>query len=161
MSNTKRKLNKQNNDSKESSFHIGLLKTQHKLRAGEFIKDVWKARSIASIDKHLSEDFVDHNSWLGVTKDLKSWKLGFQHFRKSFPKYKFSLDKLVSEGDIVAIKYNITIRVKQNSLSGNDLDDNQVTLSGVDMYRIAKGKIVERWGLDINNSITQTQRIYN
>ena len=156
MSDTKRKLDEQDSGSKKSSSPIGLLKTQHKLRAGEFIKDIWEARDISSIDKHLSEDFVDHNSWLGVTKDLKSWKTGLELFSKKFPNYKFSLDKLISEGDIVAIKYNITIGVKQDNLK-----DNQVTLSGVDMYHIAKGKIVERWGLDINNSITQTQRVYN
>ena len=56
----------------------------------------------------------------------------------SFPNYKFSLEKLVSEGDIVTTRYNI--------ITGSD---NSTIISGVDMYRIARGKIVERWGSEI------------
>ena len=161
MSNIKHKLNEQDNKNKRSSFRSGLLKTQYKSLIGEFIKDVWKARSITNIDKHLSEDFVDHDSWLGSTQDLESWKKGFEDFCNSFSNYKFSLEKLISESDTVAIKYNIVIENSQNSPLTNGLNSNHIILFGVDMYRIARGKIAERWGLNINSAITQTQKNYN
>ena len=135
MSKSKHKLD-ESKQSQRSSFRSSLLKTQYKSRVGQFIKDVWKARDIANINKHFASDFVDHNSWQGSVEDLEGWKNGFANFCDTFPNYKFSLEKIVSEGDIVATKYRI--------VTGTD---EYATISGVDMYRIARGKIIERWGL--------------
>ncbi len=136
MSEIKHDSDEQANSSTKSRFRSNLFKTQHKSCVGKFIKDVWKTRDIASIDNYLSSDFVDHNSWQGSVQDFKGWKNGFKNFCDTFPNYKFSLEKIISEGDVVATKYSI--------VTGTD---EYATISGVDMYRIARGKIVERWGL--------------
>ncbi len=158
MSNIKHKLGRQDSSHEKLGFRLYLSKSQYKLLVGQFVKDVWKDRSIATIDKHLSSEFVDHNSWQGSPQNLESWKIGFIHFCDTFSGYKFSLEKIVSEGDIVSIKYSIIIGVNQHGSSKNELNSDYITISGVDMYRIAKGKIVERWGLDLNYTITGAQR---
>ncbi len=138
MSKSKHKLDGQSKQSQRSGFGSSLLKTQRKSCVGQFIKDVWKERDITNINKHFASDFVDHNSWQGFVEDLEGWKNGFANFCDTFPNYKFSLEKIVSEGDIVATKYSIVTGTNEN-----------VVISGVDMYRIARGKIVERWGSEI------------
>ncbi len=139
MSNTKHKPDEQVYSPKRTSFRSSLFKTQHKSCVGQFIKEVWKAQDLTSVNKHLASDFVDHNPWQGFAQDLEGWKDGFANFCNTFPNYKFSLEKLISEGDIVATKYSIVTGA-----------DESLVISGVDMYRIARGKMVERWGSEID-----------
>jgi predicted ester cyclase len=66
-------------------------------------------------------------------------------FREVFPDWRSDLEQLIAENDLVAENF-IAHGTHRGSLMGETPTGREMTLRGVNIFRVAGGKIVERWG---------------
>ena len=89
-----------------------------------------------------SKDFVAHagKRSAGLAEDLQD----AQGWRQAFPDGQYTVDQMIAEGDRVVVQY--TGR-GTNTGTGNGLPatGKHVEVTGVTIFRIANGKIVEEW----------------
>ena|ERR1700704_5170079 len=56
-------------------------------------------------------------------------------------------DHIIAEGDKVVIRWTCT-GTHHGTFRGNRADGNRLAFSGMNIYRLRDGKVVERWGVE-------------
>lgn len=69
----------------------------------------------------------------------------FRKFRKAFPDLTVAIDHMVADEENVAIAYTIT-GTQQGAFQGIAPTGKKIHARGVQIARLERGKIVERWG---------------
>ena len=101
--------------------------------------------NMSLLDEVLAADGVDHNPAPGQAPGLEGVKQVFSQFLAAFPDLQFTVEDMIAEGDKVASR--ITTRgTHKGDFQGIPATGKQVTQTGIDIVRIAGGKVVERWG---------------
>ena len=88
---------------------------------------------------------VDHNLQPGQEPGLAGVEQIIGLYHAVFPDLTLSCDDIVPSGDKVAVRWTATGTHEGDQL-GVPATHRKVTLSGIDIVRIANGRIVERWG---------------
>ncbi len=92
----------------------------------------------------MDPDFVDHDALPGQSPDREGHRQILAAFRSAFPDLKVTTEDVVVEGDKVVSRW--TARgTHQGELMGIAPTGNGVTIKGIDVLRIAGGRIAERW----------------
>ena len=104
------------------------------------------ARDPAVIDAFFADDFVSHNNPPGFPPGVDGVKQFFSMFRDAFPDVTVVIDELVADGDRVAVATTFT-GTHQGELMGMAPTGKHVSVTGIDIVRIAGGRIVEHRGL--------------
>ena len=95
------------------------------------------------VDDFLAPDFVEHNPFPGIPPTRDGWKQAFMAFVNGAPGYHI-VDDLVAEGDKVVGR--ITAYGKHTGeLFGIPETGRDIRVSGIAIWRIQDGKIVEHW----------------
>jgi predicted ester cyclase len=68
----------------------------------------------------------------------------FQSIQKAFPDFEINIDSLVVIRDRVMVRYNIQGTHKGNFM-GLEPTYQRMTISGIDIFRLDNGRIVEHW----------------
>jgi predicted ester cyclase len=95
------------------------------------------------LDDYLAPDFVDHNPFPGTTPDLQGMKDAFNLFLEATPG-DHRIEDLVAEGDKVVARISAK-GTHEADLFGVPATHNPLTMTGIAIWRIADGKIVEHW----------------
>jgi predicted ester cyclase len=77
-------------------------------------------------------------------RGIPAWVEFFQALRAAFPDMTTTLEHLLGEGDLVAVRH-IWRGTHEGDYEGIAPTGRQVTFTGADIYRIVDGKIVEEW----------------
>ncbi len=94
----------------------------------------------------LADNVVQHISGLPPeAKSLEGFKQLLPALPQAFPDVLFEAEDLVAEGDKVAFRLNWT-GTHQGEFFGIPPTGTRATVSEMHMFRIADGKVVERWG---------------
>lgn len=113
-------------------------------------------KGIQGVDEHFAPDFVAHLPGRPYAiKSREEFKVLLQAYLTAFPDFHATTDDLVAEGDLVAIRETYTA-THTGSYDGVLLDDDgvpmnipptgkKIDLTGIDIYRLKDGKIVEQW----------------
>jgi steroid delta-isomerase-like uncharacterized protein len=101
--------------------------------------------SWASLDELLTVDVVDHSPAPGQEPGREGIKKIFEAFRTAFPDLHFHVEDMIAEGDKVASRIS-THGTHQGDFQGIPSTGKPVTQTGIDILRLAGGKVVERWG---------------
>lgn len=86
--------------------------------------------------KLLAEDAVEHGGGRAIDS--------IKRLREAFPDADLVQDDLVAEGDLVVERFTLT-GTHRGEFHGWPASGRRVRLRGVNVYRIAHGRIVERW----------------
>jgi steroid delta-isomerase-like uncharacterized protein len=109
--------------------------------------EAWSKGSLDVIDELIAEDFV--GIVIGGPEQIRG-PHGFREFvamyRKAFPDLSISIDEQIAEGDTVVTRWTAT-GTHQGDLMGMPATGKQAITSGVNINRVAGGKLVEGWGL--------------
>jgi predicted ester cyclase len=65
-------------------------------------------------------------------------------FESAFPRYKLIIEDMIAEGDKVAVRATFQ-GIHRGEFMGIQPTSKEVTISGMLIYRITNGKIVEFW----------------
>jgi steroid delta-isomerase-like uncharacterized protein len=103
-----------------------------------------KAATTAAIDKFYATDIVVHSS-VGVDiRGLKDFKQYYSESYDAFSDAHLTIDDIIVEADKVAIRYTMT-GTHKGKFMGIPPTNKKVTMWGINIARIAGGKIVEAW----------------
>jgi predicted ester cyclase len=112
----------------------------------EFITALFTDGDLTAVDRYLDPGFVNHDPPMpGAPDGPDGMRQAGEVFRRAFPDWRSEVQQLIAEGDLVA--ENFTARGTHRApLMGETPTGREVVLRGVNIFRIADGKIVERWG---------------
>jgi predicted ester cyclase len=92
----------------------------------------------------VAADFLDHDPLPGQPPGLEGAEYVVSTMHGAHPDLRFTIDDLVAEGDRVTIRW--TLRATNTGpLFGRPPSGQPVELAAIVIFRIANGKITERW----------------
>ena len=103
-------------------------------------------RDPAVVDDFFAADFVSHNNPPGFPPGVDGVKRFFAMFRDAFPDVSVEIDEIVADGDRVAVATTFT-GTHDGELMGVAPTGRRVSVTGIDILRVAGGKIAEHRGL--------------
>jgi steroid delta-isomerase-like uncharacterized protein len=103
-------------------------------------------RDLAVVDRFFAPDFVSHNNPPGFPPGVDGVKQFFAMFRDAFPDAAVAIDEIVADGDRVAVATTLT-GTHEGELMGMAPTGRAVSVTGIDIVRVADGRIAEHRGL--------------
>ena len=112
------------------------------------IEEVINQHDLAAIDQFYAPNVVGHFSALPKEPKEVQGREAFKQFLSmyltAFPDVQFTIEGMIAEGDSVAFRH--TFRgTHTGAIMGIPATGKQVSVTGIDIVRIAGGKIVEQW----------------
>jgi predicted ester cyclase len=98
----------------------------------EYYANVLNGNKLDLIDIYFSENYVSH-SWF---KNRDGLGKALLDHRKVYPKIRFDLQDMISEGDRIAVRSKITLIDNKNI---------KKVISEIEIHRIEHGQFVEGW----------------
>ena len=109
------------------------------------VYELFSGGNLEALEEVIAPDAVDHNAQPGLAAGLAGVRQTLGMFRAAFPDLRFTAEDLLAEGDRVATRVTAT-GTHRGEFQGLPPTGKQVTISGIEIVRIANGKVVERWG---------------
>jgi steroid delta-isomerase-like uncharacterized protein len=120
---------------------------ENKELINRYFDEAWNKRNPAADDEFIAPDVVVHAAPLpGAPPGVEGAKAVLQMFITAFPDLHVVNEDLVGEGDMIMQRW-VSHVTHSGPLLGIPPTGKQVTLRGMNLFRIASGKIVERWGV--------------
>jgi len=110
-----------------------------------FLEDVWSRGDLDACDQLINADHVHHFGARDIRgpDGVKALVAGL---RQTFPDLRIDVDDVIAEGDKVAVR--MTLRgTDRGGFMGQAPTSNSVSYEAVDFFRVANGKLIERWGV--------------
>jgi len=98
----------------------------------------------AALAQIVTADYHSHNASPILPPGLAGVQAQAAQFHAAFPDAKSTVDQLVAEADLVTISYS-TSGTQKGDYQGVTATNVPMTFSGIDLYRVKDGKIVEGW----------------
>ncbi len=99
----------------------------------------------AALDAVLAADAIDHNPVPGQGPGLEGVKQVFAVFAAGFPDLHFTVEDMIAEGDKVVSRLTMH-GTHRGDFQGIAPTGKSITQTGIDILRLAGGKVIERWG---------------
>jgi predicted ester cyclase len=98
-----------------------------------------------TINEIVAEDEVHHWGIAGTTEGFEAFAERWDLFNQAFPDLEFAIGPIVAEGDLAASQWTAT-GTQRGEWQGIAPTGQQVTWSGINLFRIECGLIAESWG---------------
>jgi steroid delta-isomerase-like uncharacterized protein len=109
-----------------------------------FYEELWTKGNLEVIPELVAEDFVDHHALPGAPPGREGLAALVTTWRTAFPDMRETVEDLISEGDKVVGRF--TMRgTHSGEFMGVPPTGRSVAMSGIDIVRVAGGKIAEFW----------------
>jgi predicted ester cyclase len=123
-----------------------MTSTSNKQIVDDFITALFTNGDLTAVDRYLDPRFVDHDPPLPNSPDgVEGARQAAKLFRQAFPDWRSDDLHLLAEGDLVA-EHFVAHGTHRGSVMSESPTGQDVVLRGINIFRIADGKIVERWG---------------
>ena len=113
--------------------------------ARRYWAEVWTAGGEAAVAELLAPDELHHWGLGGETTGAAAFTERLSGFLTAFPDIRFTVDQTVAEGDLVATRWTAT-GTHQGPFFGIAPTGRAFEYTGINIFRIACGKIAESWG---------------
>jgi len=111
------------------------------------VEEAWGRNDPDALDGLIASDLVSHDPPPGLPPGLAGAKAGHSIFMASFPDRKQTIEQIVGEGDLVAVRTTATATHTGAPFFGVPPSSKKVQVESISLYRVAGGKVVEHWGL--------------
>ena len=108
-------------------------------------REAHNTNNLSALDEIVAANIVSHSSLPGLPSGLEGGKMAHMAFTAAFPDGHVTTEDLVAEGDKVVERFTFH-GTNTGSFLGAPPTGKQVTSSGMSIFRIAGGRIVEHWG---------------
>ena len=107
---------------------------------------LWCPGDLADFDALHAPDFVDHSP-SGRAADRAGFRAGIVELYQAFPDFRGHVDDLVVEAATgrVAVRWS-ALGTHRGTFTGRAPTGQTVTFTGIEVLRVAAGRVVERWG---------------
>ena len=107
-----------------------------------FNEDFWNNHNIAAFDKFFTADFISHYPEGDMNREQVKGLC--QAYFSAFPDLHITTDDLIAEGDKV-VKVWTANSTNKGDFMGIPATGKQIVVTGMEVFRIADGKIAENW----------------
>ena len=132
---------------KKKAEELRIIEKSNKDFIQAYTEDFWNNQNIAAFEKYFSTDFIIH---------LDDGDLNYEQFNgfcksyfSAFPDIHITTDDLIAEEDKVTKVWTMNGTHKSEFI-GVPATGNRVMIKGIEVFRIADGKIAEIW-ISMNN----------
>jgi steroid delta-isomerase-like uncharacterized protein len=115
----------------------------HKVLIRREAEQIWNANDVDLADELFAEEFVGHFD-VGPVQGRRAVKSFITELMEALPDIRMTIDDLVGEGDRVVTRWR-AIGTHKSEYRGVRPTGKRVTISGITIWRLANGKIVESW----------------
>jgi steroid delta-isomerase-like uncharacterized protein len=121
---------------------------ENKALARQFYEE-WNKGNLDGMLDLIAPNAVDHAPPPGVSlpPGLEGIKQTLVMFMQAFPDLKFTVEDAICEGDKVVLRMTST-GTNSGELMGMPATGKKATVTGIDIFRVADGKLVEHWRND-------------
>ena len=121
------------------------MSAENKAMFQQFV-DGMNAKDSTFIDRLVDPNLVDHDPMPGQSEGLEGIKEQIEVLFAGFPDLKVTVNKLISEGDVVsgAVK---TEGTHTGEFMGIPATNKKMSMTEIHMIRPENGKMIEHWGL--------------
>ena len=102
--------------------------------------DVYNTHNLDAFDEFIAPEYYDHTNKVDKEGLRQLFTMGFT----GFPDWHETIEDIIAEGDKVWIRLSYT-GTHTGEFMGVAPTGKKVTMTGVDVYRIENGKLVEYW----------------
>ncbi|MDX1687758.1 MAG: ester cyclase [Candidatus Promineifilaceae bacterium] len=115
---------------------------KNKAVARRFLDELWNQSNFAIVDELLASDYDGHSSTVIRGAD---GAVGFiPRLRAAFPDFQFTVVDQIAEGDKVATRWKL-YGTHEGPFQGVPASGEQIEMTGITIFRIANGKLIEGW----------------
>ncbi|OVE85208.1 ester cyclase [Natronolimnobius baerhuensis] len=108
-------------------------------------EEVWTEGNLETIDEIFAADFVLHDpSSADDSKGRDEYRAYVEAYREAFPDVEYEVEHVLAEDDTVALRYTAH-GTHDGEFMGLEPTGDQVSVSGMEMYRIEDEQIAEMW----------------
>jgi len=117
----------------------------------QFFEQVINLRNLAALDQFVSPNAVNHTVPAGMPQGPGQF---LSLHLNAFPDVQATVEDLLADGDkvVARVSYRGT---QQGAFRGISPTGKQIAVMGINIFRIADGKMVEHWGLSDRISALQ------
>ena len=117
-------------------------RTANKELVETFIQELFTKGDLDAVDRHLAPGFVNHDSPFPCAPDgPEGMRQAAVLYRAALPDWHSDLDQMIAEDDIVVERFTAS-GTHQGDLMGVPGTGKAIVLRGINIFRIADGKIV-------------------
>lgn len=117
-------------------------------------REAHNANDLGALDQLVAVDIISHSHLPGLPAGLEGSKMAHGAFLAAFPDLQTTTEDLVAEDDRIVERF--TVRGTQTGpFLGAPPSGKAFTATGMSIFRIADGKIVEHWGENDTMSVLQ------
>ena len=120
------------------------MSEENKALVGRQTEEVFNKHNPDAVDEIYAPDFVNHSAPPGMPNDREGFKALIGMYLGAFPDLKVTSDFLVAEGDEVVNRWTTTA-THSGELMGIPATGKRIKMTGIDIFRVAGGKIAELW----------------
>jgi steroid delta-isomerase-like uncharacterized protein len=120
------------------------VEEKHKALVRRFHEEAWNKGNVAAVDEFMAADYVDYPIPSGLPPGTEGLKQTISTYRTAFPDLKATLDDIFAEGDRVAYRWS-TRGTHLGEWLGIPPTGYHMAATGITVFRIAGGKVVEGW----------------
>jgi len=107
-------------------------------------EEIWHQGNLSVIDEIYTTDYIRHDAVIGDMQGPEGVKQVVTMYHTAFPDLHLTIEDIIAEGDKVAYRWTGS-GTHKGELMGIAPTGKQETITGINIFRIASGKIVEGW----------------
>ena len=131
------------------------MSEENKAVVRRFYEEVMNTGNVDLLDEIMAADFKDHGETLfGSPQGRDTLKQGIIGSRGIFPDLTVQLHDLIASGEMVGVRGTMRC-TQQGTFLGVAASSNELSWTGLAMFRVVDGKLVERWFNSDSLSIVQ------
>jgi steroid delta-isomerase-like uncharacterized protein len=110
-----------------------------------YLEEAWNKGNVGILDELMTPTYARYMSGQAAPLNREGQKQRISTFQRALPDLHLTIEDMIAEGDKVV--FRVTLRgTQQGTLMGIPPTGKQVSLTAIDIARVADGKIVEHWG---------------
>lgn len=136
------------------------MSEDNKATLRRFMDEVFQKGNVSAVDELVADEFVDHSPMPGTAAGKAGIKDVSHAYRGAFPDLQITIDDIIAEGDMVAMRISGT-GTHQGALMGIAPTGRKVNMTEQHFVRFAHGRIVEHWGVEDTLGMMQQLGVVN
>jgi len=109
-------------------------------------REAHNTNRLDQLDAIVAADLIAHNLFPGLPPGLAGGKMAHQFGVASFPDLRVTTEDLIAEGNEVLERWTQTGTHTGEPFMGAPASGKRFSVTGMSIYRLAQGRIVEHWG---------------
>ncbi len=118
------------------------MSEQNETVVRRLIEEVWSRGNLVVVDELIARDYLGHSST--ETHGTEGYKGFFATQHKAFPDVRYTVEDVIAAGDKVVTRW-VARGTHQGEFQSIPPTGKQGIVTGISIFRVADGKVVECW----------------